>query len=97
MSEYTPPPQYPWTTGPPNFDSDTEKTKDISGVPECSGITNPKPYQLSYPEHYWDKRYIPLLYEKITAPNRVFNEAMVNQLEIKPTKIIQTPIYSENG
>ena len=26
-----------------------------------------------------------------------FDEAMVNKLEIKPTKIIRTPIYSEDG
>ena len=97
MSDYTIPPHYPWTTGSPDFDSDTEDTKDLSDVPRDSNIMNSNHYQSSYPEPYWDKRHLPLLYESITAPNRVFDEAMVNQLEIKPTKIIRTPIYSEDG
>ena len=97
MSDYTPPPHFPWTTGPPDFDSDTEETKDLTGVPRGRDMLNRNHYQSSYPEPYWDKRYLPLLYENITAPNRSFDEVMVNQLEIKPTKIIRTPIYSEDG
>ena len=80
MSDYTPTPNYPWTTGAPKFDLDTEETKYLSDVPKCSGIRNPNPYQSSYPEPYWDKRHLPLLYENITAPNRMFDEGMVNQL-----------------
>ena len=97
MSDYTPPPSYPWATDSPDFDSYTEETKDLSDVPPCSGIRQPKPYRSSHPEPYWDKRHLILLYENITAPDLSFDEDMVHQFERKPTKIIRTPIYSEDG
>ena len=97
MSDHIPPSKHLWITGPPEFDSDTEDTKDITHVPERSGIRNPKPYHTGYPKPYWDKRRLSLLYEKITAPNRFFDEAMVRQLEEKTTKTIRTLIYSEDG
>ena len=37
------------------------------------------------------------MYENITAPDLSFDEDMVHQFERKPTKIIRTPIYSEDG
>ena len=97
MSDYTPPPSYPWVTDSPEFDSETEEKKDLSDVPPCSGIRNINPYRSNYPEPYWDKRRLPFLYENITAPDISFDEDMVDKLRTKPTTIIQTPIYSEDG
>ena len=49
MSDYSPTPNYPWTTGSPDIDSENEETKDLTGVPSGAGIRN---YQTSYPEPY---------------------------------------------
>ena len=93
MSDYTPTTTYPWINDSPSIDSDDEETQDRLGVPSGAGIRG---YQTSYPEPYWDKRLLPLLYEDLTSPSTRYDVDMVAQLEVHPTITITTSIHSED-
>ena len=93
MSDYTPTTTYPWINDSPSIDSDDEETQDRLGVPSGAGIRG---YQTSYPEPYWDKRLLLLLYEELSYPSTHYDVDMVAQLEVDPTIIITTPIHSED-
>ena len=92
MSDYTPSPNYPWTTSSPVINSDDEEAQDRLGVPRA-GIRG---YQTSHPEPYWDKRLLPLLYEDLTSPSTHYDVDMVAKLEVHPTTTITTSIHSED-
>ena len=93
MSDYSPTTNYPWTTESPSIDSDDEETQDRIGVPSGVGIRG---YQTSHPEPYWDKRFLPLLYEDLSSVSTHYDVDMVTQLEVQPTNTITTPIYAED-
>ena len=94
MSDYTPTMNYPWTTDSPSIDSDDEETQDCIGVPSGAGIRG---YQTCYPEPYWDKRLLPLLYEELSNPSTHCDADMWHSWRSTPPSSLQLPSIRKIG